>query len=78
LLDEHDLEPAPRGIAGDAGAVNAATYDSETKSAIRRDPGRLCLSRPMRKNDGTQFLSANRWMEHMMNLPLPRLPSSLR
>ena len=29
LLDEHDLEPAPGGIAGDAGAIDAAADDGK-------------------------------------------------
>jgi hypothetical protein len=31
LLDKHDLEPAPSGIAGDAGAVDAAADDGKVE-----------------------------------------------
>ncbi len=39
LLDENDLESAPRGIAGNAGAVNAAADNGEIEIGHTSSPG---------------------------------------
>ena len=42
LLDQNHLEPAPGGIAGDAGAVDAAANDGKIEIGHCLVPGQLC------------------------------------